>query len=80
VASLTTLVDSPVLTGRYFRTIDLSPGETPAHYPHIAGDSARSIEISQEDIEHYRKLVKETYALFGARHYRSYHFPLALSD
>src|SRR5439155_306018 len=30
--SLTTLVDSPVLAGRHFRRIDLSPGATPAHY------------------------------------------------
>jgi hypothetical protein len=50
VASLTTLVDSPILTGRYFRTIDLIPGETPAHYLHIGGDSARSIEIARKTL------------------------------
>ena len=27
-ASLTTVVDSPVLTGRNFRSVDLSPGST----------------------------------------------------
>jgi predicted metalloprotease with PDZ domain len=79
-SSLTTLVDSPVLAGRHFRTVDLSPGETPAHYLHIAGDSERSLEITDEDIAHYRKLIQESGALFGARHYRSYHFLLALSD
>jgi predicted metalloprotease with PDZ domain len=79
-SSLTTLVDSPVLTGKYFRTVDLSPGETPANYLHLAGDSARSVEISEEDVTRYRSLVKEAGALFGARHYRSYHFLLALSD
>lgn len=79
-SSLTTLVDSPVLTGRYFREIDLSPGQTSRHFLDLAGDSARSIEISDEDVAHYRNLVKETGALFGARHYRSYHFLVALSD
>jgi predicted metalloprotease with PDZ domain len=28
---LNTLVDSPVLAGRYFRAIQLTPGQTPAH-------------------------------------------------
>jgi predicted metalloprotease with PDZ domain len=80
VSSLTTLVDSPVLTGRFFREIDLSPGETPAHYLDIAGDTERSIEISPDRVAHYRNLVKETGVLFGARHYRDYHFLLALSE
>src|SRR5256885_8169685 len=37
--SLTTLVDSPVLTGRHFRRIELTPGAAPAHYLEIAADS-----------------------------------------
>ena len=32
------------------------------------------------EVEHYKKLVQETGALFGARHYRDYHFLLSLSD
>ena len=39
-----------------------------------------SIEITPEQIEHYKNLVEETGALFGSRHYRSYHFLLTLSD
>lgn len=79
-ASLTTLVDSPVLTGRYFRTLDLSPGANPPHYLHIAADSAAALAVSPELVSEYRKLVAETGALFGARHYRGYHFLLTLSD
>jgi predicted metalloprotease with PDZ domain len=84
-SSLTTLADSPLIAGRYFQTVDLSPPAlnreaTPPHYLHLAGDSAHSIEINQETTTHYRNLVKETAALFGARHYRCYHFLLALSD
>ncbi|MDQ6665821.1 MAG: M61 family peptidase [Acidobacteriota bacterium] len=79
-SSLTTLIDSPVLTGTNFKTVDLSPGETPPHYLHIAADSERATEITEPEIEHYRNLVKETGALFGARHYRDYHFLLTLSD
>ncbi len=79
-SSVTTLIDSPIITGRHFRTIDLSPGSTPAHFLNIAADSDAALEISPDDVAHYRNLVNETGALFGARHYRDYHFLLSLSD
>ncbi len=79
-ASLTTLVDSPVLTGRYFRTLDLSPGANPPHYLHLAADSDAALAVSPQLIASYQKLAAETGALFGARHYRGYHFLLTLSD
>ncbi len=77
---LTTLVDSPVLAGRHFRTFELSPGTTPAHYLDVAADSDEALEPPPELIAKYRQLVKEAQALFGATHYREYHFLLALSD
>jgi len=79
-SSLTTLVDSPVSTGKHYRTIELGTEGTITHYLHLAGDSDRSIEITPEQVEHYKNLVKETGALFGSRHYRSYHFLYTLSD
>jgi predicted metalloprotease with PDZ domain len=75
-SSLTTLIDSPVSAGSHYRTIELGP----SHYLHVAGDSERSIELADDLIEHYKNLVLETGALFGSRHYRSYHFLLTLSD
>lgn len=75
-SSLTTLIDSPVSAGAHYRTIELAP----SHYLHVAGDSERSIELSDDLIEHCKSLVQETGALFGSRHYRSYHFLLTLSD
>jgi predicted metalloprotease with PDZ domain len=79
-SSLTTLIDSPVQTGANFRTVDLSPGDSVQHYLHIAADSERSTRITDEEIKHYRNLVDETNLLFGAHHYRDYHFLLTLSD
>src|SRR5215831_17489441 len=78
--SLTTLVDSPVLTGAHMNTYDLSPGQKPAHRLHAAADSVAMAEASAEQIAVLRQLVAETGALFGARHYRHYDFLLALSD
>ncbi|MGD0957807.1 MAG: M61 family peptidase [Candidatus Acidiferrales bacterium] len=78
--SLNTLVDSPVLAGRYFRVVQLTPGETPSHEIDIAADSAAALAMTPETEMHFRRLVAETAALFGVRHYRDYHFLLTLSD
>jgi predicted metalloprotease with PDZ domain len=78
--SLETLVDSPLLAGAHFRTVELSPGQTPPHLLHIAADSEGALEIKPEDTRRFGQLVAEAGALFGARHYRAYHFLLTLSD
>ena len=78
--SLTTLVDSPVLTGEYFKTYDLSPEETPDHRLNVAADSEAATVATPEELRDYRQLVAETGALFHARHYHHYDFLLALSD
>ncbi len=79
-SSLTTLIDSPISAGAHYRTIELGNDNGIAHYMHIAADSDRALEVSRETIGEYQNLVKETGALFGARHYRDYHFLYTLSD
>jgi len=78
--TLVMLIDSPVLAGAHFKTIELTPGQKPAHYLHLAADSEAALAIPEDDVAHYRRLVAEANALFGARHYRDYHFLLTLSD
>jgi predicted metalloprotease with PDZ domain len=79
--SLTTLVDSPLIAGLHYRQVELVPeGEMPAHFIDMVGDSQADIEMSPQDITAYRKLVMEEDALFGAHHYRQYHFLYSLSD
>ena len=36
--------------------------------------------MAADQIAHYRQLIREAHALFGAHHYRQYHFLLSLSD
>ncbi len=78
--SLETLVDSPVIAGAYFGSINLTPGEVPLQALDIVADSAAALEIKPEDTRRFSQLVKEENALFGAHHYRDYHFLLTLSD
>ena len=79
-APLTTMVDSPISMGRHYRTIDLGTDNGIPHYLNLAADSDRALEIEPETIASYKNLVKEAGALFGARHYRDYHFLFTLSD
>jgi predicted metalloprotease with PDZ domain len=78
--SLTTLVDSPVLTGQNFRSIALAPDVKPPHHLNIAADSVAALAISDEQIAAYSRLVREAGALFGARHYDHYDFLLSLTN
>ncbi len=78
--ALTTLVDSPVISGRYYRAIQLTPGQNPSHEIDIAADSAAALAMAPDTQLALHNLVTEAYALFGTRHYRDYHFLLTLSD
>lgn len=77
--SLTTLVDSPLIAGKCFREITLTT-DSPVHTMDLVADSESDLAMSPQDLAAYRKLVAETGALFGARHYRQYHFLYTLSD
>src|SRR4051812_19122013 len=76
--SLTTLIDSPVLTGQFFRKFDLDGDRK--HTLNVAADSAAALDAKPETIQHFKNLVAETGALYGARHYNHYDFLLTLSD
>jgi len=79
--ALTTLVDSPLIAGLHYRRIELSkPGESPQHVMNVVADAEADLAMTPQDVAAYQKLVAETGALFGARHYRQYHFLLTLSD
>jgi predicted metalloprotease with PDZ domain len=78
--SLTMLVDGPVITGEYLKIVPLNPGQTPPVELDVAADSAAALEAPAEVWEHYKNLVTQTNALFGAQHYRDYHFLYSLSD
>ena len=46
--ALTTLVDSPVISGRYYRAIQLTPGQNPSHEIDIAADSAAALAMTPD--------------------------------
>ena len=78
--SLTMLVDGPVITGEYLKIVPLNPGQTPPAEMDVAADSAAALEAPADVWQHYKNLVTQTGVLFGAQHYRDYHFLYTLSD
>ena len=76
--SLTTLIDSTLIAGRYLESFEL--GGSPPVRLHIAADSAGSLHVTPETLEHYRRLVAEAQALYGSAHYRHYDFLYVLTD
>jgi predicted metalloprotease with PDZ domain len=75
------LVDSPIIEGQYFRVVDLTPPGEPIHHElDLAADSEAALAMPPAIQKGLTNVVAESGALFGARHYRDYHFLLALSD
>jgi predicted metalloprotease with PDZ domain len=78
--SLEHLADSPMFAGKHYRRIDLDPGgRSPVHL-NLVGDTAASLNASDERIEQYRSLVDQADRLFGARHFDHYEFLLGLTS
>jgi len=78
---LNRLVDSPVVAGEYFRAVDITPEGEPIHHQvDIVADSEAALAMSPEVEKDMKNLVSESGKLFGARHYRDYHFLLTLSE
>jgi len=80
-SSLYTLVDSPVIMGEYLKVLPLTnPQGTPPVEMDIAADSQAALQFLPGVEDHLKRLPMEAVALFGATHYRDYHFLLSLSD
>ncbi len=77
-ASLTTLVDSPVIAGEYMRVVPLA-GNPPQELD-IAADSAADLDAPVDVFGHYKSLTDQAFKLFGSRHFRDYHFLYSLSN
>ena len=79
--SLDLLVDSPVIAGEYYRAIDLTPAGEPIHHEiDLVADAEADLAMTPDVQKKMTNLVAEAGKLFGARHYRDYHFLLTLSD
>jgi predicted metalloprotease with PDZ domain len=78
--SVETLVDSPLMAGRYAARLDLDPdGTAPVHLDLFA-DRPELLAVKPEQLAAHRALVQQAYRLFGSHHYAHYDFLFSLSD
>ena len=78
--SLETLVDSPVVAGAYGKIYDLGTLRGAPHRIAIFGDSPAAVVATPEAVDHWKRLVAEETALFGARHYDAYAFLVTATE
>jgi predicted metalloprotease with PDZ domain len=77
------LMDSPLDACTNFRSWDI--WNAPASFPgtaslNVCADTPEELDASSTTVDHYRALVKEMIAMYGARHWHDYHFLLTVSD
>jgi len=77
--SLETLVDSPLMAGRYVRKITLSSDPVPVRLD-IVADRPEYLAANSAQVLQHERIVREAAALFGAHHYGHYDFLFALSE
>ncbi|HKD24190.1 MAG TPA: hypothetical protein VKB71_19375 [Rhizomicrobium sp.] len=75
-----TLVDSPMIAGRYFSRVDLDPGAKAPVHMDIVADRPDELVISPAQLQAHKNLVQQAYKLFGSHHYDHYDFLVGLSD
>jgi predicted metalloprotease with PDZ domain len=77
---LETLLDSPVLAGRYFSRVDLAPGSAAPVHMDIVADRAKDLVIKPEDLQAHRNLVTQAARNFGSHHYDHFDFLFSVSS
>ncbi len=78
--SFETLMDSPLIAGRYLKKWDLDPGGRSRVTLNVVADEAELLEPSDAALQVHRNLVLQADKLFGARHFDHYDFLLSASS
>jgi predicted metalloprotease with PDZ domain len=78
--SLNTLVDSPLIAGRYYRQFDLDPGGPARVSLDVIADKPEQLDATPAQIDIHKQLVQQAYKLYGSHHYNHYDFLFSLSD
>ncbi len=78
--SLERLADSPIFVGKYLKRFELPSPDGVPHTLAVVADTDEATTPNVHVLGCMQKLVTESAALFGARHYNKFTFLLALTD
>jgi predicted metalloprotease with PDZ domain len=77
---LRTLIDSPLDTSRYAKHYRIWHNGASVAYLDVFADAPENVDLSDEQLAPYRRMVPEGLAMYGARHWNNYHSLVVLSD
>jgi predicted metalloprotease with PDZ domain len=80
LTNFATLVDSPMIAGRYFTRYDLDPGGPARVSLDVIADKPADLVATPAQLAAHRALVTQAYKAFGSHHYDHYDFLFSLSD
>ena len=75
-----TLIDSPIVAGRFFKQLDLDPGGVAPVRLDIVADRSELLEVKPEQLQAHRNLISQAYKLYGSHHYDHYDFLVSATD
>ncbi len=78
--SFETLMDSPLIAGRYFQKVDLNPGGRSRVTLNMMADRPEDLVNKPEYLKPHLALIQQADRLYGARHYNHYDFLFWQSD
>ncbi len=78
--TLDTLIDSPLMAGRYLRRYDLDASSATPVRLDVMADRPSELEATPAQVAAHAGLIVQADRLFGARHFAHYDFLLWLSD
>jgi predicted metalloprotease with PDZ domain len=84
-SDLTTMVDSPLLMGRFFTHVPFKPRAFPnvpalPHALHVAGERQAAVKMPADYNETLERLVEEAGLVFQSRHYAHYDWLISLTE
>jgi len=80
--SLRTLVDSPMMLGKHYRSVGLVTNSSlsPPHVLHVFSDDEAAESISDEVVKKYAEMVKQTSYLIGSHPFDRFDILLGVTD
>lgn len=78
--SVTELVDSPAVVGKYFKSYEVGNIAGAPIYLDVMSEEAGFQNVPESSLAGVKELVRQQGLLFGGRHFRKYHFLVTLSN
>ncbi|MGH8192551.1 MAG: M61 family metallopeptidase [Rhodanobacteraceae bacterium] len=78
-----TLVDSPVYAGKYFKRLDLNPGDKNGNVPvhmDLFAEAPKDLEVTPKELQTLQNIVTQEHDLFESHHYHHYDWLVSVSD